>query len=68
MGVSMEQIVKIALILIAVQTGFSALSYLLYKIKDKTSTKMDNVAWGMVNRISHGLAKMVDFISANRQH
>lgn len=60
--------VQIVAILVMVNLGISALTAALEKIKDKTSTDLDNKAYAILHVAADVLQKVLDFVSANRPH
>lgn len=63
-----ELVAKILLVVIGVNIGLSALQAALEKVKDHTGTEIDNKAHAILSTVLGYVQKIVDFISANRQH
>lgn len=63
-----ELLAKILMVLVIVNVSLSALSMVLEKIKDMTSSNVDNVIYKYVSFVAGGLGKLVDFLSANKKH
>lgn len=59
---------NVILIVVAVNILLSASGKVLDMIKDKTSSDVDNKAAEIVSKVTGFLGKVVDFISANREH
>jgi hypothetical protein len=59
---------KAVLIFLMLSVGLSALGKMLDLIKDKTSSAKDNKAAELLNKLAGWMQKIVDWLSANRQH
>lgn len=59
---------SVILIAFCLNAGLSALSLILDKIKDLTTSEVDNKAAEIIKAIVVGLQKITDFLSANISH
>lgn len=64
----MTLMAKVALTVVCVNIALSAAKQILEKIKDRTSTDLDNRAHAIVSRVTEVTSKVVDWLSANTPH
>lgn len=63
-----ELIAKVVMVLVIVNVVLSAVSMVLEKIKDLTKSDVDNKIFAVISKIAEYGQKLVDLISANKNH